>query len=40
MTNYYKKKIIVFINGQSLSLPLFIGDKYERCAGGSTLNNT
>jgi hypothetical protein len=40
MANYYEKKVIVSINGQPSSLPLFIGDGCERCAGGSALSNT
>jgi hypothetical protein len=39
IANYYRKKVIVFINGQLSSLPLFIGDKYKRYAGGSASNN-
>jgi hypothetical protein len=39
MTNYCEKKIIVSINEQPSSLPLFIGDEYKRYAGGSALND-
>jgi hypothetical protein len=40
MANYCGKKVIVSINGQPSSLPLFIGDGCERCAGGSASSNT
>jgi hypothetical protein len=40
MANYCGKKVIVSINGQPSSLPLFIGDGCERCASGSASSDT